>query len=120
MSKFSFEKLDVWKKAKDFTIEVYRVTSGFPSSEKFGLVSQLRRAAISVNSNIAEGSSRVSGTDQGRFYNMAYSSAVEVLNQLIISRDLEFIDEEIYRELRSEIEHITSMLNRLHKSTLKR
>lgn len=117
MGKFSFEKLDVWQHSKDFTVKIYKVTADFPDTEKFGLVSQLRRAAVSVSSNIAEGSSRKTGTDQGRFYTMAYSSAVEILNQLIISKDLDFLNDNIFKELRSEIEHITSMLNRLHKAT---
>lgn len=117
MGKFGFEKLDVWQKSKDFTVKIYRLTSNFPNTEKFGLVSQLRRASVSVSSNVAEGSSRVSGKDQARFYVMAYSSAVEIFNQLIISNELGFLNEEKYEELRDEIEHITSMLNRLHKST---
>jgi len=117
MKKYSFEKLDVWQKAKDFTVMLYKVTSEFPKAEKFGLVSQLRRAAVSVSSNLAEGSSRTSPKDQGRFYNIAYSSAVEVLNQLIISKELEFIDEEMYKKLRNGIENITAMINSLHKST---
>lgn len=116
MNKFSFEKLDVWQKAKDFTLDIYRITSAFPNAEKFGLVSQLRRASVSVSSNIAEGSSRTSANDQGRFYIIAYSSSVEILNQLIISRDLGFIEEEDYEKLRAEIEHITAMLNRLYNS----
>ena len=113
--KYSFEKLDVWKKSKDFTVEVYKVTNGFPGEEKFGLTSQLRRATISINSNIAEGSSRTSPKDQARFYTIAYSSAIEVLNQLIISKELNFISVEIYDELRKDIEHITGMLNKLQK-----
>jgi len=117
MREFSFEKLDVWQKSKDFMLQIYKVTTGFSDSEKFGLVSQLRRAAVSISSNIAEGPSRTSSNEQGRFYVIAYSSAVEVLNQLIISHELQFIDEVIYRKLRTEIEHITSMLNRLHKAT---
>ncbi|PAU93179.1 four helix bundle protein [Aliifodinibius salipaludis] len=117
MGKFSFEKLDVWQKSKDFTVKIYQITSEFPPTEKFGLVTQLRRASISVSSNLAEGSSRTSNKDQARFYIMAYSSAVEILNQLIISKDLDFLSEEVYKELRSEIEHVTSMINRLHKAT---
>lgn len=85
---YSFEKLDVWKKAKDFVVRIYKVTADFPEEEKFGLISQLRRASVSISSNIAEGSSRTSPDDQGRFYIIAYSSAIEVLNQLIISTDL--------------------------------
>ena len=112
---YSFEKLDVWKKSKDFTVEVYKVTNGFPGEEKFGLTSQLRRATISINSNIAEGSSRTSSKDQARFYTIAYSSAIEVLNQFIIGKELNFISVEIYDELRKDLEHITAMLNKLHK-----
>lgn len=114
--KYSFEKLEVWEKSKDFAVKIYRTTQSFPKEEKFGLVSQLRRASISVSSNIAEGSSRVTGKDQQRFYIIAYSSAIEVLNQLIICRDLGFFSEDIYDELRTEIEQITAMLNRLHKA----
>ncbi len=114
---YSFEKLDVWKKSKDFAPQIYKVTTTFPSEEKFGLISQLRRAAISVSSNIAEGSSRTSSNDQGRFYTIAYSSAIEVLNQLIISKELEFLEVEAYEELRKDLEHITAMLNRLYNST---
>lgn len=111
---YSFEKLNVWKKARDFTVTIYKVTSNFPSDEKFGLVSQLRRACVSIASNIAEGSSRNSRKDQNRFYTMAFSSSVEVLNQLIISKELEFINDETYHTLRDELEHMTAMINRLH------
>jgi len=117
MSKFSFEKLDVWQKAKDVTLDIYRITSSFPKSEKFGLVSQLRRASVSVSSNIAEGASRTTAKDQARFYTIAYSSSVEILNQLIICSELGFVKKEDYKNLRAEIEHITAMLNRLHKAT---
>lgn len=119
MKKYSFEKLNMWKKSKEFTTNVYKATSDFPDTEKFGLVSQIRRASVSVCSNIAEGSSRTTNKDQGRFYIMAYSSAVEILNQLIISKELDFLSEKSYKELRNEIEEITIMLNSLHKSTLR-
>ncbi|HET6528019.1 MAG TPA: four helix bundle protein [Balneolaceae bacterium] len=117
MNQFGFEKLNVWDKSKDFVIKVYRVTEGFPDSEKFGLVSQLRRASVSVSSNIAEGSSRRSAREQGRFYTISYSSAIEALNQLIISKDLGYISISNYKELRNDLEEVTAMLNQLHKST---
>jgi four helix bundle protein len=88
---FSFEKLDVWIEAKNFTKTIYKLTASFPDSEKFILVSQLRRASISICSNIAEGSARSSFKDKAHFTTMAFSSAVEVLNQLIISFELDFI-----------------------------
>lgn len=117
---YSFENLDLWKKSKDFAIQIYNATAKFPSDEKFGLISQLRRASISICSNIAEGSSRVSAKDQARFYTIAYSSTIEVLNQIIISKELNFISYETYTGLRSNLEHITAMLNKLHQSTKKR
>ncbi len=114
--KYSFEKLDVWNKSKDFAVRIYRITSEFPKDEKFGLISQIRRASVSVGSNIAEGSSRVSGKDQGRFYSIAYSSAIEVLNQLMISKELNFLNDEDYEEFRADIEQITAMINKLYNS----
>lgn len=117
MKEFSFEKLDVWKRSKEFTIKIYKATNSFPDTEKYGLVSQLRRASVSVSSNIAEGSSRRGIKDQGRFYVIAFSSAIELLNQLIISNELKYITDELYIELREELETITAMLNRLHKTT---
>lgn len=117
MKKFSFEKLEVWKRAKDLTLEIYKITRQFPDEEKFGLVSQLRRATVSISSNIAEGSSRKSRKDQARFYIIAFGSAIEVLNQLIISNELEYISEDQYKELREELEIMMAMLNRLHDST---
>ena len=74
MKVFSFEKLAVWQDAKGLTKVIYTLTSSFPENEKFGLVSQLRRAMISVTSNIAEGSSRTSHKDQARFYQIGYSN----------------------------------------------
>lgn len=110
---FSFEKLDVWIESKEFSKTIYSLTSNFPESEKFGLISQLRRATISIASNIAEGSARKSYKDKAHFSTMAFSSAVEVLNQLIISFELNFISEDEYLKLRSKLESITNKLNGL-------
>ena len=82
---FSFEKLEFWLEVKEFSKMIYEITSNFPDTEKFGLTSQLRRASISIASNIAEGSARKSYKDKAHFTTMAFGSAVEVLNQLIIS-----------------------------------
>jgi len=119
MYTFSFERLDVWKKSRLLTKMVYNMTTNFPDSEKFGIVGQLRRAVISVCSNIAEGSSRKSRKDQIHFYNMAFSSLMETLNQLIISNDLEYLDEKILSELREEIHTISMMINGLCNSIAK-
>ena len=116
MKTYSFEKLDVWTKSKDFTLKMYAITKNFPDEEKFGLTSQLRRASVSIASNIAEGSSRNTNKDQQRFYTISYSTTIEVLNQLIISFELGFIESETYKEMRKELEIITKMINALHSS----
>ncbi len=114
---YSFENLEVWQKSRNLVISVYKITAGFPLDEKFGLSSQLRRAAISVSSNIAEGSTRLSKSDQARFYQIAFGSLMEVLNQLILASDLGFFETQMLCESRKEIESIGRMLNSLHQST---
>lgn len=113
---YSFEKLSVWQNARKFTKSIYEVTLKFPSEEKFGLVTQMRRAAISVSSNIAEGSSRATTKDQSHFYNTAYSSLMEVLSQVILSGDLGFISDEEMESMRESIETISFQLASLRKS----
>ena len=113
MHVFSFEKLEIWIEAKEFIKQIYNVTSKFPDTEKFGLISQLRRASISIASNIAEGSARKSFKDKIHFSTIAFSSSVEVLNQLIISFELSFISETDYIELRKMLESITNKINAL-------
>src|SRR5580765_7293861 len=113
MYTYSFEKLDVWIESKDFSKSIYLITSKFPETEKFGLISQLRRASISICSNIAEGSARKSFKDKAHFSTMAFGSAVEVLNQLIISFELDFINKDEYFGLRKNLESITNKLNGL-------
>lgn len=116
MYSFSFERLDVWKKSRSLTKKLYQATNLFPDFEKFGIVGQIRRASISICSNIAEGSSRRSVKDLSHFYNMSYSSLMEVLNQLIISNDLGYLDNDVLNDLRNEIHDISQMLNSLYKS----
>lgn len=117
MKIFSFEKLGVWQDAKGLTLLVYKATKDFPDEEKYALVSQLRRAVISVSSNIAEGSSRMSPKDQARFYHIAFSSLMEVLSQIIISVELGYIHEE--ESFRLEISKIANKLNALSKAANK-
>lgn len=113
MYTFSFEKLNVWVEAKEFTKVIYLRTEKFPESEKFGLISQLRRASISICSNIAEGSARKSFKDKAHFTTLAFSSTVEVLNQLIIAFELNLLTKNEYLKLRSDLESITNKLNSL-------
>jgi len=113
---FNFEKLEVWKKSRIFTSRVYEITRSYPEGEKFGITSQLRRSAISVCSNLSEGSSRFSPKDQRHFYNMAYSSLMENFNQFLISMDLGLISEEDLESLRQEASAISYMINNLRTS----
>jgi four helix bundle protein len=118
MYSFSFEKLIVWQNSREISKQIYQITNDFPSQEKYGLVTQMRRAIISVVSNIAEGSSRNTSKDQAHFYNTAFSSLMEVLSQLILSLDLGFITKEKYSELRVSIEKIANQINSLRNSQL--
>ena len=115
--KYSFENLEVWQTSRKLVNDIYQVTSTFPQDEKFGLTSQLRRASISVSSNIAEGSTRWSKKDQSRFYEIAFGSLIEILNQLILATDLKFLQENQLTTLRAKIEPIGRMLNALYQST---
>jgi four helix bundle protein len=110
---YSFEKLDVWKEAIKLTVSIYTLTKVFPDSEKFGLTNQLRRATVSITSNIAEGTSRNTNKDKAHFITMAFTSATEVINQIIIVKELNFINEQDYLDIRKQISKITNMLNSL-------
>lgn len=117
--KYSFENLEVWQKSRELVKDIYQTTSKYPKEERFGLTSQLRRASVSISSNIAEGSTRWSKKDQSRFYEIAFGSLIEVLNQLILSTDLEFLQEAQLTELRTKIDQIARMLNALYQSAHK-
>lgn len=114
MHKFYFERLDVWQNTRALAKDIYLLTASFPSDEKFGLVSQIRRATLSISANIAEGMSRNTNKDKSRFINQSFSSSIEVLNFLIITKDLELISEEDYTKIREKIEQITNQLNALN------
>lgn len=120
MKKFSFENLEVWNDVKLLTKDIYIVTNNFPDSERFGLISQIRRATISVSSNIAEGSARMSKKDQAHFYHIAFSSLMEVLSQLLISVELEYIKESDLQKLREKISSIGYKINALRSAALNR
>ena len=115
---YAFEKLRVWHDARKLVKLVYTSTEQFPATEKYGLTSQMRRAAVSVVSNIAEGSGRTSPKDQAHFYQMAFTSLIELLNQFIIANDLDYISQNAIIEIRAEIEKVSNKLNTLRKSRL--
>ncbi|WP_185289266.1 four helix bundle protein [Chryseobacterium lactis] len=116
MYKYYFEKLAVWNNARVFVKDIYAITSVFPENEKFGITNQIRRATTSITANIAEGMSRNTEKEKSRFINISFSSCIEVINFLIISNDLGFLDHENYVQLRTKAEDITYQLNSLNKS----
>jgi four helix bundle protein len=108
---YSFEKLEVWKESRILVKLIYKYTQSFPKEEIFGLTGQLRRAAISISSNIAEGAGRKTIKNQAHFYTISYGSLMELLNQLIISVDLNYLNLEILdNELRPIISKISIKL----------
>jgi four helix bundle protein len=115
---FNFEKLDVWQKAIDFVDLVYNETRGFPAEERFGLTNQFRRAAVSISSNIAEGSSRSSKGDFARFVEIATGSVFEVVSQTFVAQRQSFLSESQFREIYTDAEELSRMLSGLRKSLL--
>ncbi|CCG53657.1 Protein of unknown function [Flavobacterium indicum GPTSA100-9 = DSM 17447] len=113
-----FKELEIWKKSRLYCSKIYSETAIFPLEEKFGLTNQLRRASVSIASNIAEGSSRSSNKDFSRFLEIAIGSAYEVETQLLISNDLGFLNEDKVVELTNELNEIIKMISRF-RSTLK-
>ena len=116
MKIYSFEKLEVWQNSRVLVTAIYQLTKKFPQEERFGLTNQLRRASVSVSSNIAEGNSRFSPKDKAHFFQISFSSLMEVLNQLILAHDLQFISEAELLELRPMIDEIANKLNALYNS----
>ena len=115
---FNFEKLDVWQKAIDFGDLIYNETRGFPPEERFGLTNQLRRASVSISSNIAEGSSRSSKNDFARFAEIAAGSVFEVVSQAFIARRQNLLSEAHFRKIYADAEELSRMLSGLRKSLL--
>ena len=107
---FSFEQIGAWQKAHTFTVMVYRITKQFPKDELFGLTSQFRRAAVSIEANIAEGYKKISKADKLRFMNISEGSLAECRNYIILSKDLGYIDEIQYNNLFYTIEEASKLL----------
>jgi four helix bundle protein len=113
---FNFEKLDVWQEAIQFADLIYKLTATFPERERFGLTNQMRRAAVSISSNIAEGSSRLSRIDFARFVEIATGSLFEVLSQAQISLRQNFVEQNQYDQIRDSAEKQSRMLSGLRRS----
>lgn len=112
----NYKELKVWQKARELVKFIYNVTAGFPKEEVYCLVSQMRRAVVSISSNIAEGSGHSSKKDFARFLEIAISSSCELDTQLILSFDLKYVDEIILKEGNDRIIEIQKMLVGLIKS----
>jgi four helix bundle protein len=108
---FRFRKLEIWRKSADFAGVVYEATEAFPRKEQFGLTSQLRRAAVSISANIAEGSSRSSDRDFSRFIEIAFGSLCETLSHAHVARGQEFLSEDQYLGINRAAEELGRMLS---------
>jgi len=108
-----FRELKVWEKAHQLTLLVYRATTSLPADEKFGLTSQLRRAAASIPANIAEGCGRTGERELARFLQIAMGSASELEYHLLLARDLSFVDEGSYQQLQEPTIEVKRMLTAL-------
>lgn len=113
----SFTDLDAWKYGHRLVLDVYKVTKSFPRDELFGLVSQLRRAAVSITSNIAEGFSRISFKEKLQFYSMALGSLTELQNQLLIARDINYLSKEDFERLAGQTITVSKITNGLIKKS---
>ncbi len=112
-----YKDLEIYKKAYLLTIEIYKITAKWPKEEIFGLTSQIRRSAHSVNSNICEGASRRSMADCLRFVSTAFSSLKETENHLTLAHDLGFVDKVTYYAFAEEIDHLSRMINNFIKNS---
>jgi four helix bundle protein len=103
--------LKVWERAHQLTLSVYKITQGFPKDEQYGLISQMRRSAFSIPTNIAEGCGRGSQADFLRYLHIAMGSSSELEYQLILSHDLQYLADNVFQELCLELNEVRRMLN---------
>ena len=106
----NFKKLEIWIKSMSVVTEIYQITNTFPSLERFGLISQMQRSAVSIPSNIAEGSAKTSNKDFARFLEISIGSAFELETQLIVSYNLKYIDSIAFENLSDMISEIQRMI----------
>lgn len=117
---YAFENMNAWKGSRKLVVSVYQLLDSFPKFEKYALCDQIRRSIVSVPSNLAEGSGRISTKEQLHFYEIAYGSLMEAYNQLILASDLKYIEVENLNDLRPQIDTVARMLNGLRSSLLKK
>ncbi|MDP3696723.1 MAG: four helix bundle protein [Candidatus Taylorbacteria bacterium] len=111
----SFTDLNAWKEAHKLAIMIYKATDNFPSKENFGLTSQMRRSAVSVSSNIAEGFSRATNKDKYQFYSIAQGSLTELQNQLLISKDVGYLEEQNFMNIANQTVTVNKLINGLKR-----
>jgi four helix bundle protein len=114
-----FRNLQVWHKAHDLTLKIYKATEAFPDREAYGLTSQIRRASVSIPTNIAEGCGRTTDREFARFLEIAVASACEVEYQLLLSHDLHYLQDAVYNTLADSVVEIKRMLATLIKTVRK-
>ncbi len=117
MLNLNHKKLEVWENALEFSTQIYKATSNFPKDELFGLTNQLRRASVSVISNLAEGSSRSSSAERKRFYEIARSSLVEIDAQMEITSKLNYLNNDELKIIDKSINELFAKLSNLIKKT---
>ena len=113
----NFTDLDTWREAHKLVLMIYRITKDFPKEEMYGLTSQIRRAAVSITSNIAEGFSRQSYSEKINFYSMALGSNTELQNQLLIAKDIRYLGKETFSEIAKQSIRVNKLINGLIKKS---
>ena len=112
----SFTDLNAWKEGHSLVLSIYKITENFPIKERFGLTSQIRRAAVSITSNISEGFNRESIKEKIQFYSIARGSLAEAQNQLLIAKDIGFLNEDNFSETANKTVIVSKLINGLIKS----
>ncbi|OIP57482.1 MAG: hypothetical protein AUK12_03405 [Candidatus Levybacteria bacterium CG2_30_37_29] len=112
----SFTDLNAWKEGHKLVLQVYKITSDFPQGEKFGLIDQMRRCAVSITSNISEGFSRKTKKEKNQFFYVSLGSVTELQNQLLISKDLNYISKENFADIAKQTVVVSKLTNGLIKS----
>ena len=112
----SFTDLNAWKEGHKLVLQVYKITSDFPQGEKFGLIDQMRRCAVSITSNISEGFSRKTKKEKNQLFYVSLGSVTELQNQLLISKDLNYISKENFADIAKQTVVVSKLTNGLIKS----
>ena len=114
--KYGFEKLNVWQDSRRLVAQVYKITAKFPKAETHSLIDQIRRAAISIPANLAEGTSRISSKEQARFTSISYGSLMELLSHFYLAMDLQYVEFGTFDALKNDVLKISNQLNALRRA----